>query len=113
MKELAWIGGSKKDLMDFPKDVIQEIGYALFLAQNGGCYSKAKPFKGHGSGVYEITIEYDKNAFRSVYIVNINDKVYVVHCFQKKSKNGIKTPKEEIDVIKQRIMLLRAGTGKR
>ncbi|MES2998027.1 MAG: type II toxin-antitoxin system RelE/ParE family toxin [Pseudomonadota bacterium] len=113
MKELEWVGSSKKDLMDFPEEVIQEIGYALYLAQKGEHYSKAKPFKGCGSGVYEIATEYDKNAYRSVYIVNLGDTIYIVHCFQKKSKRGIKTPKEEIDVIKQRLKLLSAEVSKR
>jgi len=107
VKELEWLGSSKKDLMKFPKDAVQEVGYALYYAQKGARYSKTKPFKGHGSGVYEIVIEYDKNAYRSVYIVSVGDAIYVLHCFQKKSKRGIKTPKEEIDVIKQRLKLLR------
>ena len=67
MKELEWLGSSKKDLMRFPKDVMQEVGYALYFAQRGEHYNKTKPFKGHGSGVYEIATEYDKNAYRSVY----------------------------------------------
>ena len=111
MKELEWLGSSKKDLMEFPKDVIQEVGYALYLAQKGEHYTKTKPFKGCGSGVYEIATEYDKNAYRAIYIVSVGDTVYVVHCFQKKSKRGIKTPKEEIEVIKQRLKLLRSARG--
>lgn len=96
MKKLSWVSSSKKDLMKFPEEVIQEIGYALYLSQKGEYYNKVKPFKGYGSGVYEIAIEYNKNAYRSVYIVNLADTVYVLHCFQKKSKSGIKTPKEEL-----------------
>jgi phage-related protein len=107
MKKLSWVCSSKKDLMEFPEEVIQEIGYALYLAQKGEYYNKVKPFKGYGPGVYEIAIEYNKNAYKSVYIVNLADTVYVLHCFQKKSKSGIKTPKEEIQVIEQRLKLLR------
>ena len=107
MKKLSWVSSSKKDLMEFPEEVIQEIGYALYLSQKGEYYNKVKPFKGYGSGVYEIAKEYNKNAYRSVYIVNLADTVYVLHCFQKKSKSGIKTPKEEIQVIEQRLKLLR------
>lgn len=112
VKKLEWLGSSKKDLMEFPTGVIQEVGYALFLAQKGEHYSKVKPFKGHGSGVFEIVIDYAKNAYRSVYIVNLHNTVYVVHCFQKKSKTGIKTPKEEIEVIKQRLKLLKLEIGR-
>ena len=109
MKGLDWVGSSKRDLLQFPKEVIQEVGYALYLAQNYDIYSKAKFFKGHGSGVYEIATEYDKNAYRAVYIVNLNDTVYVLHCFQKKSKTGIKTSKEEIEVTARRLKLLKAA----
>lgn len=107
MKELEWLGSSRKDSMKFPVEVKQEMGYALHLAQSGEHYHKAKPFKGCGSGVYEIATEFDKNAYRAIYIISLGDTVYVVHCFQKKSKRGIKTPQEEIDVIKQRIKLLK------
>jgi len=113
MKELEWLGSSKKDLIGFPQEVIQELGYALYVAQKGKYYNKVKLFKGCGAGVYEIATEYDKNAYRAVYIVNLDDKVYVIHCFQKKSKRGIKTPKEDIDVIKRRLKLLKIQLGKR
>jgi phage-related protein len=112
MKKLEWVGSSKKDLADFPKDVRQEVGYALYVAQRGGRYSKTKFFKGCGSGVYEIAIEYDTNAYRTVYILNLADTVYVIHCFQKKSKEGIKTPKEEVNIIKQRIKFVKSEIEK-
>mgnify|MGYP006391579425 CR=1 FL=1 len=66
-----------------------------------------KPLKGLGSGVYEIVCDYDKNTYRAVYIVNIGEAIYVLHAFQKKFKTGIKTPKEEIDVIKERLKQLK------
>lgn len=95
MKNLEWIGSSKKDLMEFPLEVRQEMGYALHLSQKGEQYSKAKPLK------------HDTNAYRSIYIVSLGDTVYVIHSFLKKSKKGIKTPKEEIDIIKKRLKLLK------
>ncbi len=104
---------AKKNLLRFPIGVIQEMGYALHLAQEGMDYHKSKIFKGHGSGVYELAIEYDKEAYRMVYLVNFLDTVYVLHSFQKKSKIGIKTPKEELALIKQRLKLLRAEHTKR
>ncbi len=63
---------------------------------------EAKPFKGVGSGVYEIVKRYDTDTYRAVYAVKIGEKVYVLHAFQKKSKRGIKTPQVDIDLIKQR-----------
>ncbi|MCP4474730.1 MAG: type II toxin-antitoxin system RelE/ParE family toxin [Gammaproteobacteria bacterium] len=107
MKEILWIGDSKKKLLKFPRKVIQEIGYALYISQEGGFYNKTKPFKGFGSGLYEIAVEYDKDAYRSVYFVSYSDNLYVLHCFQKKSKRGIKTPKEEVEIIRQRLKILK------
>lgn len=113
MKALEWVGSSKKDVLKFPDEVKKEIGYALYVAQNGGQYHHTKPFKGYGSAVYEIVVDFDKNAYRSVYVANFREKIYVVHCFQKKSKTGIETPKEEIDLISKRLKLLKAALGLR
>lgn len=113
MKKLRWLGNSKKNLVNFPNSVVQEVGYALYYAQKGDHYHKTKPFKGCGSGVYEIVVQHEKNAYRALYVVNIGDTVYVLHCFQKKSKRGIKTPHEEVEIIKQRLKLLRAELTKR
>jgi len=107
VKSLKWVGSSKKDLSKFPKEVCAEIGFALYVAQLGGTHESAKIFRGYGSGVYEIVSDYDKNAYRAIYIVNIGDAVYVLHAFQKKSKKGIATPKEEIEVIRERLKQLK------
>ena len=112
MKDLDWVGSSKKDLMEFPEEVRQEIGYALHLAQQGETYNQTKIFKGYGSGVYEIVSDHDSNAYRAIYIVNFGDTIYVLHAFQKKSKKGIKTPKEELDVIENRLKRLKAMLGR-
>lgn len=109
MKALEWVGSSKKDLLTFPEEVKKEIGYALHVAQSGGKYQNTKPFTGHGSGVFEIVADFNKNAYRSVYIANIGEKIYVLHCFQKKSKTGIETPKEELEVIVKRLKFVRSG----
>ena len=64
----------------------------------------AKPFKGVGSGVFEIAIRYDTDAYRTVVAVQLGKKIYVLHAFQKKSKRGIATPKHKVDLIQQRYM---------
>jgi len=101
MKTVKWLGSSKKDLLKLPNEVHQEIGYALYLAQLGKTAKFAKIFKGHGSGLYEIVSNYNKNTYRTIYWVKLN--IYVLHVFQKKSKISIKTPKEEISVIRERL----------
>lgn len=93
--------------MEFPEDVRSEMGFALYAAQLGVTHQSAKMFKGHGSGIYEIVSDHDKNTYRAIYVVSIRDTVYVLHAFQKKSKKGIATPKEEIEVIKERFKQLK------
>lgn len=107
MKELKWFGSSKKDLLALPGVVQDEMGYALYIAQLGETPKIAKLFKGHGSGVYELVSDYDKKTYRAVYVVNLKDKIYVLHVFQKKSKTGIKTPREELAVIAERLKRLK------
>ncbi len=106
-KPLKWVGSSKKDLSEFPEEVRFEMGFALYTAQIGETHESAKMFRGHGSGVYEIVSDHDKNAYRAIYVVNLGDAVYVLHAFQKKSKKGISTPKEEIAVIEARLKQLK------
>ncbi len=94
-------------MLEFPEEVRKEIGYALFIAQNGETHESAKLFKGYGSGVYEIVSDYDTNAYRAIYIVNLNDKIYVLHAFQKKSKRNIKTPREALVIFEERLKRVR------
>ena len=102
MRDLFWVGDSKKRLLEFPDSVQQEIGYTLEGVQSGVTPHKAKFLKGF-SGVYEIISDYARNTYRAVYVVNLGDLIYVLHCFQKKSTRGIKTPKREIDLIRRRL----------
>jgi phage-related protein len=62
---------------------------------------------GLGSGVFEIALPFKGNAFRVVYAVQLADEIWVVHAFQKKSTQGIKTPQREIDLIKDRLKKLK------
>ncbi len=102
LRPLVWMGDSCKNIRSFPVEVRTSVGYALQLVQAGETPTDAKPFKGVGSGVYEIVKRYDTDTYRAVYAVKIGEKVYVLHAFQKKSKQGIKTPQTDIDLIKQR-----------
>lgn len=84
--------------------VKKEMGHALYIAQKGEMYGDAKPLKGFGGAkVLEVVINDGSGTFRTMYTVQFQDVVYVLHAFQKKSKNGIATPKQEIDVVKQRL----------
>jgi phage-related protein len=96
------MGNSKKNLREFPEGARKLIGDELQLLQFGGMPKDVKPFKGVGSGVLEIAVRYDKNAYRTVVAVQLGKKIYVLHAFQKKSKRGIATPQQDVDLIKQR-----------
>lgn len=87
-----------------PDEVQQSFGFALYQAQVGALNPDAKPLKGFGSaGVLEVVESWRGNAYRAVYTVRIAHAVYVLHCFQKKSKRGIETPKAEMDLIRERL----------
>jgi phage-related protein len=104
IKPVIWIGGAKDDLSDFPEDVRDAIGYALFVAQQGGKHADAKPLRGFGgAGILEVVEDHDSNTYRAVYTVRLRGRVYVLHAFQKKAKTGIKTPKVEIELINARL----------
>jgi phage-related protein len=104
LKPLQWVGSSKKDLLAMPDDVIDVFGFALHLAQTGKKHDQAKPLKGFGgASVLEMVEDCFGDTYRAVYTVKIADAVYVLHCFQKKSKQGIETPKHDLDLIRERL----------
>lgn len=106
LKRVDFIGSSIEALKGFPEEVKQDIGYALFEAQRGQKPGCAKPLKGFGgAGVLEIVENFSAGTYRAVYTVRFQKVVYVLHCFQKKSKHGIKTPQQDIDLIKQRLKI--------
>lgn len=104
LKPVEWVGSSLEDLRDFPEEVQDEMGFALYQAQRGGKHASSKPLKGFkGAGVLEIVESHDGNAYRTVYTVRFPLAIYVLHAFQKKSKRGIKTPQEEWDRVDRRL----------
>ncbi len=106
-KPISWIRGARKEFENFPEEAQAICLAALTIAAEGGKADVAKPMKGLGAGVFEIALRYVGNAFRVVYAVQIGDEVWVVHAFQKKSTQGIKTPQHEIDLIKDRLKRLK------
>ncbi len=102
LRPLVWMGDSKRNIRAFPKGAQKLLGDELQLIQFGGMPKDAKPFKGVGSGVLEIALRYAGDAYRTVVAVQLGEKIYLLHAFQKKSKKGIATPKQDVDLIKQR-----------
>ena len=108
-KPLEWIGSSHKDLMALPPDGRRLFGYALSLAQVGDQHDAVKVLKGFGgAGVLEVIESDVGGTYRAVYTVKFAEAVFVLHCFQKKSKRGIATPKEDIDLIHARLKVAEA-----
>lgn len=107
-KVVVWIASSLKDLREFPENVRQVMGFALYEAQMGGKHPRATPLKGFkGSGVVEVVEDHDGDTYRTVYTVRFAEVVYVLHAFQKKSKHGIATPKHDMDLIHARVEMAR------
>ena len=105
-KRLIWIGSSKKDLLALPAQVVQAFGYALHLAQAGRKHDNAKVLTGFGdAGVLELVEDLRGNTYRAVYTVRFSRAVFVLHVFQKKSKSGIATPKQVLEVIRDRLKI--------
>jgi phage-related protein len=108
-KPLEWIASSYRDLMALPPDVRRRFGFALSLAQMGDRDDAAKVLKGFGGGgVLEVVEEDVGGTYRAVYTVKFAEAVFVLHCFQKRSKTGIATPKSDMDIIRARLKVAEA-----
>src|SRR5271170_5729332 len=103
-RSVIWLGSSRRDLRGFPRDVRRDIGQSLYAAQQGETDPSAKSLKGFGGGsVIEIVAEDRGGTWRAVYSVRFAEAIYVLHAFQKKSKQGIATPSKEISLIRRRL----------
>ena len=104
-KPLHWVGSAKKDLLGFPADVVDNIGYALGAVQFGASPPSAKRWKGLGPGVLEIVEDDRSGTYRAVYTVRFEKAVYVLHAFQKKSPSGIRTARTDVKLIAERLQV--------
>jgi phage-related protein len=109
MKLLKWVGSSYKDLTKFPDEVKRSMGYALHLAQIDERHPHMKVLSGMGnSKIAEIRENDMSGTYRVVYTLEIQNFVFVLHAFQKKSKSGIATSKQDMDIINNRLKEARA-----
>jgi phage-related protein len=118
VREIIYLGSSQKDALKLPSDVQEVFAYALEVAIKGGQHEDAKPLKGfHGASVIEVVSDHRGNTFREIYTVRFKEAIFVLHVFQKKSKKGIATPKEDMELIKRRLkwaeILHKENYGKR
>jgi phage-related protein len=107
VRNVSWIKAARKDFADFPTGAADQAADALTVIAEGGTPDIAKPLTGVGGGVWELAIKQRGDAFRVVYALQLDDDIWIVHAFQKKSKRGIATPKHEIDLVLERIKRLK------
>jgi phage-related protein len=103
-RDIIYLGSTEKDANKLPEEVKELFSYALIVARAGGEHEDAKPLKGFGGrGVMEVVADDRSGTYREVYTVRFEEAIYVLHIFQKKSKKGIATSKQDIELIKQRL----------
>jgi phage-related protein len=106
-RPVSWIKAALKEFQAFPEGAKSICLAALTIAAEGAKADIAKPMHGVGSGVFEIALPFRGDAFRVVYAVQIAEEIWVIHAFQKKSTQGIKTPQREIETIRERLKRLK------
>jgi phage-related protein len=106
-RPISWVKAVKRDFEKFPAGAQIDLAQALTIVAEGGVPIIAKPLKGFGSGVLELALRHYGDASRVIYALHIGTDIWVVHAFQKKSHSGIKTPKREIDLVRERIKRLK------
>jgi phage-related protein len=106
-RQISWIRAALKEFERFPEGARSICLAALTVSAEGGKADLAKPMHGLGSGVFEIALAFQGDAYRVIYAVQIASEIWVVHAFQKKSTQGIKTPQREIELIRDRIKRLK------
>ena len=108
-RRLEWVASSYKDLMALPQEVRRRFGYALSLAQMGDQDDAAKVLHGFGgTGVLEVVEDDAGGTYRAIYTVRFAEAIFVLHCFQKKSKRGVATPKPDMDIVRARLRVAAA-----
>ena len=103
MRSAIFVGSSREDLRTFPEDVQDVLGFALSEAQGGRTPKEAKPMHGFRVSVQELVDRDGTGTYRLMYTVKLTKGVYVLHCFQKKSTIGIKTPQRELNTVARRL----------
>jgi phage-related protein len=102
-RQIIYLGSSRKDAEKLPRQIQDLFSDALMCALMGQKHEDAKPFKYHGGGVFEVVGDHRNDTFRAIYTTKYTEVVFVIHIFQKKSKRGKETPKEDKELIENRL----------
>jgi phage-related protein len=100
VKPIGFLGGSLDDPWSFPADARREAGYQLDRVQRGLDPNDWRPMPSISAGVREIRVRDHTGAFRVFYIPTLADAVYVLHAFQKKTRQ---TAKRDVDLAASRL----------
>lgn len=100
MKEVIWLGDSKKAVSTFPLHIKEDLGFQLYQLQQGKMPTKSRPMKSIGNGVFELKEQDHQGWYRVVYTIQVKNKIYILHCFKKQSA---KTPKADLELAKNRL----------
>jgi phage-related protein len=106
-RPISWIKAALNEFETFPQGAQSILLNGLTIAAEGGKADIAKPMHGMGSGVFEIALPFRGEAYRVVYGVQVAEEIWVIHAFKKKSPRGVKTPKREVDLIRDRLKRLK------
>jgi phage-related protein len=103
MKPLIWLGDSRRSVQSFPAAAQDDLGYQLEGVQDGRQPADFKPMSSIGSGVEEIRVWVESGTYRVIYIAKMDEAVYVLHAFQKKSQQ---TSQSDIELARNRLKAL-------
>jgi phage-related protein len=103
-KSVVWVGASRRDIQAMPAQIKRRFGVALDDAQQGETSQSAKPLHGFsGANVIEVVEDFDSDTYRAVYTVRFQEAIYVLHIFQKKSRQGSRTDMRDLNLIRSRL----------
>ncbi|MCX5733329.1 MAG: type II toxin-antitoxin system RelE/ParE family toxin [candidate division NC10 bacterium] len=111
-KPVIWVGPSRGELQDLPREVRRTMGIALWFAQQGRTHPTARQMKGQLANVIEIREDFDRNTYRLMYVAKLGEVIYVLYAFQKKATKGIATSKHVLDRVLDRLRQARAIHGR-
>lgn len=102
---VAWEGDAREILQSFPDGVRQNLGFQLWQLQLGEKPTDYRPLPSVGTGVFELRDQDERAWYRVIYLSRIDDVIYVLHCFEKKSRE---MPKRDFDTARRRLRAVKA-----
>jgi phage-related protein len=97
---LSWEGDSKEVLRGFPVTARSNLSYDLFQLEQHQMPEHFRPLPSIGPKVYELKDGDEKTWYRLIYLSEINNVIYVLHCLE---KQGARTPRKDLKTAKKRL----------